>query len=173
MASDYLQYCPWASFAADGRPPSPFYFYAASAQFDRISLSAGDTVWQVSLRPLRADGRMPGALVLCGRLVVRFVTDDEGEARRRIGHYAGCEDYPPRPASQHAFAEEGRAEPYAALALDDLAAELRFLSKHDRLALEDGHVDPQQLQAMRRLAPESAARLRERWEAHRNSWARL
>lgn len=173
MASDYLQYCPWASIASGGRPPSRFYFYAASAQFDRIQLSVGDTVWQVSLRPLRADGRLPGELLLCGRLVVVFVTDDEREARRRIGHYTGCEDYPARPESQHAFAEEGRAEPYAELAVDDLAAGMRFLSKHDRLALDGGYVDPQQLQAMRRLAPESAAQLRERWEAHRNSWARL
>lgn len=167
MASDYLQYTPWASIAQGGRPPGRFYFYAASAQFDRISLSVGDTVWHVSLRPLRADGRLPGALVLCGRLLVHYVTEDEGEARRRIGHYV--EGYPPRPDSYHAFAREGAEELYAEIAIDDLASELRFLSKHDRLALEDGHVQPQQLQAMRRLTPESAALLRARWETHRES----
>ena len=171
MASDFLQYCPWASIAQGGRPPSRFYFYAASAQFDRISLRAGDTVWHVSLRPLRADGRLPGVLVLCGRLLVHYVTDDEGEARRRIGHYV--EGYPPRPESQHAFAREGGEELYAEIDIDDLAADLRFMSKHDRLALEDGHVDPQQLQAMRRLVPESAALLAERWSAHRASRAGL
>jgi hypothetical protein len=168
MASDYLQYTPWASLTTDGRPPSPLDFYAASAQFDHIRLAVGDTVWQVSLRPLRADGQLPGALLLCARLLVHYVTDDEREARRRIGHYPRCEDYPPRTESQHAFAREGGEELYAAIAIDDLAPELRFLSKHDRLTLADGHADPQQLQAMRRLAPGSAALLAARWEAHRN-----
>lgn len=167
MPSDYLQYCPWAGIAQGGRPPSRFYFYAASAQFDRINLAVGDTVWQVSLRPLRSDGRLPGELLLCGRLLVYYVTDDEGEARRRISHYV--EGFAPRPDCHHAFVREGAEELYAEVLIEDLASDLRFLSKHDRLALEDGHVDPQQLQAMRRLTPESASLLASRWAAHRDS----
>src|SRR5579863_450802 len=123
MPSDYLQYCPWASIGQGGRPPSPKYFYAASGQFEHIQLAPGDTIWHVSLRPLRADGRLPGELLLCGRLVVWVVTDDAGEARRRIAHYVS--GYAPRPDSIHAFAREGAEEAYAEVSMEDVAAALR------------------------------------------------
>ena len=164
MPSDYLQYCPWSSFDQGGRPPSPKFFYAASGQFDHIQLAPGDTIWHVSLRPLRADGRLPGELTLCGRLVVHIVTGDVGEARRRIAHYTP--GYEPRPDSVHAFAREGVEDSYKELSIEALAPDLRFVSKHDRLTLAGGHVDPQQLQAMRRLTPEAAALLLARGEAH-------
>jgi hypothetical protein len=93
------------------------------------------------------------------------VTDDAGEARRRLAHYVA--EYAPRPASSHAFAREGGEEPYAEVPIDDLARDLRFRGKHDRLTLADGHVDPRQLRAMRRLTFESAALLLRRWEEHR------
>lgn len=163
MPSHYLAYVPWKSIKSGGRPASPRYFYAASSQFDRIGLQTGDTIWHVSVRP------ETGEMVLCGRLVVHYVTSDVAEARRRIGHYT-AEPFL-WPAKWHAFAREGAEEPYAEVNVHDLAPRLRFASEHDRLALEDGRVNPEQLQAIRRLAPDSAALLAECWRAYREAMA--
>lgn len=163
MASHYLAYTPWKSIKSGGRPASPRYFYTASSQFDRMGLQAGDTIWQVSVRP------ESGKLLLCGCLVVHYVTSDVGEARRRIAHYT-AEPFL-WPAKWHAFAREGAEEPYAEVCVHDLAPALRFASEHDRLTLDEGRVNPQQLQAIRRLAPESAELLAGRWGVHREARA--
>lgn len=127
--------------------------HSGSDQFCRTRwrVRPGDTLWVVTVYP-------PGGLFLLGRLLVGECTDHEG-ARQ-------CLDYEPYEADYHVIARPGTEEPLRQVNLMAVARELRFVSRvNDRLDLADGLVDAQQLQTMRRLTPDSAELLEQRWSA--------
>lgn len=116
--------------------------HAASEQLARVTL--GDTIWVVTVRS--------GHLFLIGRLHVDEITDHAEAVRRRPDVWE---------ASLHVFPES--PEPYQNLDITDIAASLRFEGKADRLALQDGMVNAQQLQTMRNLTEDSVHLLGNRW----------
>src|SRR5687768_15204982 len=108
----------------------------------------GDTVWIVTCRD-----RHPR---LIGRILVAEVA-----TQRLAETVLGSNDI--WRASFHILAEPGTELPIAELEANEVAANLRFVSERgrDRLSVNNGEVNAQQLQAMRRLTPESADRLTE------------
>jgi hypothetical protein len=125
---------------------SPVLKYVAGEQLNRVS--AGDTVWVVTVRA--------GGLFLIGRLRVGALTDQQGAARR-----LGTTDL--WEASRYALTET--PEPLQNLDITAISGLLRFRGRSDRLQVKDGCVNPQQLQTMRILTPESVRLLAEEWEA--------
>ena len=112
-------------------------------------INRGDVVWVVTIRS--------GELRLIGRILVDAVVD-QAEAERRLGRADLWE------ATHHALVVPGTAEPIRDDSIADLAGQLTFESaKSSRLTVVRGRVNPQQLQAIRRLTPEGAALLQERW----------
>jgi hypothetical protein len=110
-----------------------------------------DRVWAVTVYP-------EGELVLLGRVIVEKCTDQES-AERHL-------DYDPFEADYHAIAKPGTEQPLREVDLTDVADDLRFVSKvNERLDLVQGRVNAQQLQSVRRLTPESARMLKEKWSA--------
>ncbi len=120
--------------------------HAASNQFHRVE--EGDTVWLVFVRS--------GELLLLGGIKVGQVTDSEGAALA-----LGTRDL--YESDHHILAANGTAHPIQEIPITHLASRLRFESKggSDRLKIEAGHVNPQQLQTMRVLTQDSAEMLRE------------
>ncbi|NUN96363.1 MAG: DUF3883 domain-containing protein [Candidatus Omnitrophica bacterium] len=122
--------------------------HIAGQQLKRVA--AGDTVWIITY--------YAGEICLRGRIVVEKVTDFEGAAR-----YLGTSDL--WESDYHLLAKPGTEEPLDDIPLSDCVADLRFNSKKDRLTLDaDDMVDPQQIQTMRELTPESAAILQKIWD---------
>lgn len=119
---------------------------AVSAQFHRISV--GSRLWIVTCRS--------GRLHLAGPIqVARIMTPQQAKKERgwEIPRGRLCA-VPPR----------GMSAPCRNMAIDDLAADLRFESASSpRLQVLSGKVNPQQLQTIRQLTPESAALLERRW----------
>lgn len=124
--------------------------HAASNQLKHVQ--PGDTVWIATVRS--------GSLKLIGHLQVGLVTDGPNAM-----DLLGVEDL--WEADYHLIAREGATEPMREIAIDDLASSLRFISQsnRDRLLIQDGCVNPQQLQSMRKLQPETAELLLRVWQA--------
>jgi hypothetical protein len=121
--------------------------HAASNQYARVDI--GDTVWIVTV--------VEGRLRLVGRLTVGSIVDQDG-AIQALGK--------PNlwPADRHILPPRDAAHEVSNKDIHHLAQELRFVSAggKDRLAFgADGSVNPQQLQTMRVLSPDSVALLRE------------
>lgn len=113
--------------------------YAASNQYSRVKV--GDTVWVVSVRA--------GRLRLVGRVAVGQVTDRETAAR--VVGSAGLWQ-----ADHYILPVPGTVRPVADIDIHHLVSELQFAGASGRLTPdEEGAVNGQQLQAMRRLAGNS------------------
>lgn len=117
----------------------------ASNQLFRVS--PGDTVWIVTLTEDRE-------LVLAGRMMVADVVEHE-EALQRMRN-AGLWQ-----AEYYAFPVPGTEEFLRETDIHHLVEDLRFESENDRLVVRDGQINPQQLQSMRKLTPESSDMLEE------------
>lgn len=118
----------------------------ASEQFRR--LHAGDELWIVT--------QDSGEVYLVGHLVAEEVlTAKKMASLKRPDLWA---------ASYHALCDPEQAELMGYVLLSPLLANLRFISKRDRLAFrKDGSLKPQQMRTMRRLTPESARKLNTLW----------
>lgn len=160
MDRHFLLYWNWETVERELAGPPALLAHGHSNQLGRVA--EGDVLWIVSVPPRDADDAIAGSLMLVGRLCVGFCTDDRDEAIRQLG----TDDF--WEARWHAGAAPGTIEPYQLIRLDD-AAGLRFAGERDRLTLRDDRtVNPQQLQTMRELRPESAATLDAVWQAHRS-----
>jgi hypothetical protein len=145
MPREYLAY--WKPATADHEiEKGGTLGHAASNQLARAKV--GDTVWIVSI--------LSGELILLGGITVGHVEDFEGAVA-----VLGSRDL--WEAGTHVIAVKGTDQPIQRLPITRLANRLRFESKGkaDRLTIEGGRVNPQQLQTMRVLTPDSAAMLRE------------
>lgn len=147
MAADYLSYWKPATVQHVLMEEGSLLNHAASEQYGRVV--PGDTVWIVT-------AWSGGHLMLLGPILVNERTDYETAARR-----LGTDDL--WEASHHILAPPGREVPARDVDISDLAGDLRFESKNDRLDMSNPSRVASQLQSMRRLTPESAALLRERW----------
>lgn len=147
MAADYLSYWKPATARRELREDSFLLNHSASKQYDRVA--RGDTVWIVT-------AWSGGHLVLLGPVFVDQRVDRETAVR-----ILGTDDL--WEASYHILAPAGRGARAREVDIGDLAADLRFESKKDRLDLRDPSKVAGQLQSMRRVTPASAALLRERW----------
>jgi len=116
--------------------------HSASKQFQRIDVD--DHVWVVTVRN--------GKLFLLGRIIVGQVTDQAGAVQLMGTHDLWK-------ASHHIVAALGTAEQIRNVSISSLAGSLRFDSDRDRLSVSDGLVNAQQLQTMRVLTADSAAKL--------------
>lgn len=156
MPRHYLKYLPWKSLRRWIELNKGVELYAASEQFRHVEL--GDVIWGVTIPPVTSAQELSRALHLCGRMEVSTLTEDRALVERLAG-YADV-----WAASRYALPLLGRAEPYVQIDISDLAPQLRFAGRADRLSIEDGLVGAQQLQTMRRLTPASAVLLAERWK---------
>lgn len=159
MPKHYLKYLPWKSLRRWIELNKGVEPYAASEQFRHVEL--GDVIWGVTIPPVASAEESSGAVHLCGKIQVNTLTED----RTLVERLAGYADV--WPASRYALSLLGRAEPYVQIDISDLAPQLRFEGRVDRLTIESGLVGAQQLQAMRRLTPASAVLLEERWTLRR------
>jgi hypothetical protein len=123
--------------------------YAASNQF--VRLRKGDVVWPVTCRK--------GSLNMVARVVVGEVVG-RAVAEERLGAADLWE------AEWYALAEAGTEAAAREVGLGEVAGQLRFESagKNDRLVIEEGRVNPQQLQTMRQLTDEAAELLGSAWD---------
>lgn len=131
----FLQY--WKSNEADmvvGKPID----HAGSAQFSRVK--PNDVVWVVTLRE--------GRLILLGRIHVSEIVSRQ-QAQKRFAEVYG--------APLHIVAKNGTVKILEEHDIQDIAADLRFSTGHDRLKFESPtKTDGKQLQSLRELRPESA-----------------
>ena len=141
MDKDYLSY--WTPKTVEQQPKPIVLDHAASEQYYR--LERGDTVWIVTMKEKK--------LRLLGKIRVDAILSQK-EAERRLGTDDLWE------ASYHIFPAAGDDTRSSDLNISDYAERLRFASVNDRLILNDGQVNPQQLQSMRQLTPETALLLR-------------
>lgn len=140
MAKQFLHY--WKPSTADAEADTKILDHAASNQFKRVA--KGDTVWLVTARD--------GVLELIGKLKVAIVC---GQAEAASHLRLDPDDL--WDASHHIIAEDGGLAPVWA-EIQKAAAKLSFVSSTGRasLDLDDGKVNPSQLQTMRELSAESA-----------------
>jgi hypothetical protein len=134
--------------------PEPLCRHAASEQLERAAV--GDTLWIVTVRS--------GRLFLLGRLRVDAVTDRRGAARRLSTALRRRVRPGELWAARH-HVVTNCPEPLQDLDLTADVGSLTFLGKSDHLPLEGGTVNPQRLQTMRVLTPETAEWLAKRWHA--------
>lgn len=149
--SDFLVY--WRPETANDSGTS--LNHAASNQFRRVR--PGDTLW-VTTAP-------EGHLQLLGRLEVEKIVGQR-EAELRVGHRLW-------EADAHALAKPGTEMAIARIPIGDIASKLRFAAKADRLAVSNGKVNAQSLQAMRRLEPQSVRLLSSRLRPLINTLSQL
>ena len=122
----------------------------ASRQLERAN--AGDTLWLVTIN--RA-----GRFVLVGRLKIGEIVDYQTAIKRL--NYTNLWD-----SGFFALAKETEAEDLRRIILVDRALALRFAgSESDRFVLENGKINPQQLQTMPELTADSAEMLARIWQA--------
>jgi HNH endonuclease len=151
MSSQFLMYWNWEDNDLahwDGKLD-----YAGSDQFTRVS--PGDVLWIVTIPPDETEHRS-GILMLLGGIPVAEIVTTE-EAMRKMGGYIWPD------AHLHALAAPGVDESAEMTNITHLASSLRFQSERDRLTLDNGRVNAQQLQSLRLLTPESAGVLEEVW----------
>lgn len=121
--------------------------YAGSNQF--VKVHSDETLWIVTSRD--------GILFLVGRLIIREEPMATGRARKQFDHRLWD-------ATHHVRARPGTAAPMQQLRLDGVAPDLTFVSATaPRLKIRRGRINPQSLQTMRRLTPESVALLSRIW----------
>jgi hypothetical protein len=147
--ADYMAY--WRSDqvrmaledAADGQGID----HAASEQFGKVR--PGDTVWIVNIE------KGTHRFLLVGRIEVAAVVGQR-EANRVLRERYGP-DYDVYRASHHLLAIAGSEQPAREIPLDPVASRLRFVSPspRDRLSIENGRVDAQQVRRLRELAPDT------------------
>jgi hypothetical protein len=120
--------------------------HAASNQYHRVS--AGDTVWIVTVRD--------GQFILLGAIHVSCVTDGSHAAKSLATNALWDADF-------HLLTIAGSSHPIQDIIITRLAPRLRFLSRagNDHLIISNGKVNPQQLQTMRVLTPDSVTLLQE------------
>jgi hypothetical protein len=149
MLNQFLQY--WEPKQIDNEiAVEEVLVHSGSDQFRRMKVLPGDTVWIITVRP-------PGELVTIGRIQIGDVVS-YGEATKRVGQNVWQ-------ARDHIIAEVGTEEELREVNLMDIAEQLRFQSKRDRLAISNGRMKAQQLQTIRKLTPASAALLSSKWYA--------
>jgi hypothetical protein len=129
--------------------------HTASEQFGKVR--SGDTVWIVNIE------KGTHRFLLVGRIEVGAVVGQR-EANRVLKARYGA-DYDVYRASHHLLAIEGSEEPAKEIPLDPVVRRLRFLSPspRDRLTVESGQVDAQQVRALRELTPETIDLLEGLW----------
>jgi hypothetical protein len=93
--------------------------------------------------------------LLVGRIEVAAVVGQR-EANRVLRERYGP-DYDVYRASHHLLAIAGSEQPAREIPLDPVASRLRFVSPspRDRLSIENGRVDAQQVRRLRELAPDT------------------
>jgi hypothetical protein len=125
--------------------------HIASNQLSPSRVRRGDVIWIVTVRD--------GELFLVSRVVVGRVIEGQQEAEQHFGTsdlWEAAYHIEPMPGAE-AFLHE--------VSISDIAASLRFQSTTTAdLTLQNGRVNPQQLQSMRRLTDDSADLLQQRWE---------
>lgn len=135
----FLQY--WKNYNSAKERGTPLDF-AASAQFKK--LMPGDSLWIVALREHK--------LTLLGRLVIGRIVSRK-EAIKELGEKV-------YDAPLVALAEPGTEQDIIESDIQEIASQLRFTSKHDRLVLPDPELtDGKQLQALRNLTDKSSKML--------------
>ena len=122
--------------------------HAASEQLGKVRV--GDTVW--------VAGVSDGWFHLLGRIIVGFVTDQDGAARRLK---VDPDDL--WGATYHIIAAAQTAQDIIPALAHGVAADLRFESQRDRLEMSEGRINPQQLQSLRELNEKSASLLAQHW----------
>lgn len=161
MSQHLLRYIPWESLQHWKRT-YVIERYAGGQKFDSFRIKEGDVIWGVSIPLMPGSNRLGNGLVLFGKLQIDCVTPD----RAKIERMMGTQDI--WKASRYVIAKEGTEAPYSEIDISTIACELRFESVRDRLTIVDGRIGAQQLQTMRRLTPESVARLQAAWARGRN-----
>jgi predicted HNH restriction endonuclease len=147
--ADYMAY--WRSdqvrIALEEAARAQAIDHSASEQFGKVR--PGDTVWIVNIE------KGTHRFLLVGRLEVGAVVG-QTEANRVLQARYGA-DYEIYRASHHLLAIEGSEEPAREIPLDPVASRLRFISPapRDRLTIEDGKVDAQQVRRLRALTSET------------------
>lgn len=147
--SSYMHY--WVPSTADSELKlGDVLDHAAGEQLGDIKI--GDTVWVATVRD--------GIFSLLGRIEVGTVTDQVGAARIKK-----CDPVDLWEASFHVLARPGTAHETAELMAHGVASRIRFISSSgaDRLDMEGGRINAQQLQRLRRLKKESAELLARFW----------
>ena len=145
MAASWLHY--WKAPQVRRGLADGLLTHIASGQFSRVA--PGDRIWIVST----GSG---GELITIG-YVDATQPISTVEARRRV-------DYEPWEAPYHILVAPEAAQRARLVNLSEIAAQLRFQSAtSDHLRIEDGRVNGQQLQTMRRLTPESARLMQQAW----------
>jgi hypothetical protein len=145
--SDFLAYWKNSTVLDVLESDDPLLDYAGSNQFGRVQ--NGDTVWFTTVWP-------GGQMVLLGRIRAA-VRANQNEAEQLL---AGRDLWE---ATEYIISGVDTAEPLREVDIGDIAADLRFESKIDRLQTVAGRVNANQLQSMRRLDNASAALLLGRW----------
>jgi hypothetical protein len=155
--ADYMAY--WRSDqvrmaledAADGQGID----HAASEQFGKVR--PGDAVWIVNIE------KGTHRFLLVGRIEVAAVVGQR-EANRALQARYGA-DYDVYRASYHLLAIKGSEEPAREIPLDPVARRLRFVSPEprDRLTIDNGQVDAQQVRRLRELTPETIELIERLW----------
>lgn len=153
MSKQFLVYWNWKDNDLDHWEGA--ISHAGSDQFHRVS--AGDWLWFVGVPP-DSTRHSSGSLILLGRMRVAEVLPRD-EARRRLGT-----DDIWQHAKLHALADPYSVAGARMIDITHLATSLRFQSENDRFAVVDGRINPQQLQSMRHLTPESVEMLQTVWE---------
>jgi len=99
-----------------------------------------------------------GWFYLLGRIIVGFVTDQDGAARR-----LKVDPDELWGATYHIIAAAQTEQEIMSALAHGVAADLRFESQRDRLEMSEGRINPQQLQSLRELNEESALLLAQHW----------
>lgn len=146
MSKNYLLY--WMTKNVEYmRAASSLLDYASSNQFHNVD--PGDVLWFVTVRS--------GCLFLVGKLIVGEKTDWNGAIAS-----LGRDNV--KKARTVLLARRGTEEKMVDIPLDDIAAQLRFESHvNDRFKVVDGVINPQQMQAKRRLTDSSSRLLEAKW----------
>lgn len=146
MSKNYLLY--WMTKNAEYmRAASPLLDYASSNQFHNVQRD--DVLWFVTVRS--------GRLFLVGKLTVGERTDWNGAVA-----ILGRDNL--KKARTVVLAKRGTEEKMVDIALDDIATALRFESNvNDRFKIVEGRINPQQMQAKRRLTDSSSLLLDAKW----------
>ena len=143
VRNDFLLY--WLSDQITNLVSDGLLEHAASDQFGRIAV--GDTVWIVG-----PSGR--GVLVLASKIDVGTII-----SQREANKYFGQAVYKSR---YHVLPPKGGSHPAREINLSSVLGKLRFDSPKPKLDLKKPLA--QQVQAMRKLTPESASLLEELWD---------
>lgn len=146
MTRHFLKYWKFNNFSA-GEDPAPEH--SASNHYERVSV--GDEIWGVTQQDKR--------LTLFRHLRIDWLgSTAEVQDLREIPEFRLAE------GEWHILTEA--VEPYKLVDINNIAEDLRFItSGKDRLTVVDEWVNPQQLQTMRELTPETAQILHDLWYA--------